>query len=452
MTGAKDTKKTVGRSKKQKPVLPVWRAVSTKASSSEVKDVPENLSQVQKVHSHDVNKEAEDVYEIISSAISSRASQDNDQDQDVGSGSTFSAEKHSTSVAVNASLFRFIRGKGGSMQKDIEEEMGVKIIFLSSKKENSVIVEGMSSESVKRASEKIQAVINEAVTKPYVDYSHFVSLPLAIHPGLVDKLVNFQSTILGIRDPNPDEILLSDRNEDTSDDEDKDQQKGVDVAVKLNVEADNEYVNVDITNIPLTSYLPKASKSSTISDLGIDKSIFIKPKTFHLTVLMLKLWNKDRVDAATEVLRSVSSKVMDALDGRPISVRLKGLDCMRGSLAKARVLYAPVEEVGLEDRLLRACHVIIDAYTEAGLVLEKDAKHQLKLHATVMNARHRRRKRGARKLDSFDARGIMEQYGSEEWGEFLIREAHLSQRFAFDENGYYHCCASIPFPENTQAE
>lgn len=39
------------------------------------------------------------------------------------------------------------------------------------------------------------------------------------------------------------------------------------------------------------------------ADLGIDKSIFIKPKTFHLTVLMLKLWNKDRVNAATEVLK-----------------------------------------------------------------------------------------------------------------------------------------------------
>lgn len=40
-----------------------------------------------------------------------------------------------------------------------------------------------------------------------------------------------------------------------------------------------------------------------MTDLGIDKSIFIKPKTFHLTVLMLKLWNKDRVNAAAEVLQ-----------------------------------------------------------------------------------------------------------------------------------------------------
>lgn len=30
---------------------------------------------------------------------------------------------------------------------------------------------------------------------------------------------------------------------------------------------------------------------------------------------------------------------------------------MRGSLAKARVLYAPVEEVGGEDRLMRACRI-----------------------------------------------------------------------------------------------
>lgn len=30
---------------------------------------------------------------------------------------------------------------------------------------------------------------------------------------------------------------------------------------------------------------------------------------------------------------------------------------MRGSLAKARVLYAPVEEIGDEGRLLRACRI-----------------------------------------------------------------------------------------------
>ncbi|RHN40084.1 putative protein kinase A anchor protein, nuclear localization signal [Medicago truncatula] len=55
-------------------------------------------------------------------------------------------------------------------------------------------------------------------------------------------------------------------------------------------------------------------------------------------------------------------------------------------------------------------------------------------------------------LKNIQARNIFKQYGSEDWGEYLIREAHLSKRFSFHENGYYHCCASIPFPENMQVE
>ncbi|KAK7256543.1 hypothetical protein RIF29_29996 [Crotalaria pallida] len=77
-------------------------------------------------------------------------------------------------------------------------------------------------------------------------------------------------------------------------------------------------------------------------------------------------------------LKSISSKVLEALDNRPLSVRLKGLillilhDCMKGSLAKTRVLYAFMEEIGSEEQ------VIIDAYVDAGLVLENDAKQRLK--------------------------------------------------------------------------
>ncbi|KAL5729114.1 hypothetical protein ACHQM5_002107 [Ranunculus cassubicifolius] len=199
--------------------------------------------------------------------------------------------------------------------------------------------------------------------------------------------------------------------------------------------------------------IDEKSPSESDGDLGIDKSIFIKPKTFHLTVLMLKLWNTERITAASDILQKVSSKVVDALEGKPISVRLKGLECMKGPLAKARVLYTPVEVIGGEGRLLRACQVITDAFIEAGLVLEKDARQKLKLHGTVMNARHRKSKQRTKKrFDSFDARSIVEKYGSEDWGEYIIPEVHLSQRFAFDEKGYYHCCAKISFPENEHDE
>ncbi|KAK9142111.1 hypothetical protein Syun_011511 [Stephania yunnanensis] len=259
------------------------------------------------------------------------------------------------------------------------------------------VIEGASAESVREASNKIQVIIEEAVKSPNLDYSHFISLPLAIHPDLVDKLTDFQNSVL----------------------------ENLGCGQSGNVGA------------PLKS------------DLGIDRSIFIKPKLFHLTVLMLKLWNNERVVKATEVLQRVSSKVVNALENRPVYVRLKGLECMRGSMAKARVLYTPVEVIGGEDRLLHACQIITEAYAKAGLVLEKDARQKLKLHGTVMNAKHRKRTDRRKISDSFDARSIVKQYGSKDWGKYLIREAHLSQRFVYDENGYYHCCTSIPFPKNS---
>lgn len=106
----------------------------------------------------------------------------------------------------------------------------------------------------------------QAINSPSLNYSHFISLPLAIHPELVDKLVKFQNSILGTSDSFQDETVESDSNEDTSDNEDKDKDlsKGSDVAVSLKVEDDN-YVKVDLTSMPLVSYAPKASRSTTLS-------------------------------------------------------------------------------------------------------------------------------------------------------------------------------------------
>ncbi|GFP82857.1 transcription factor ilr3 [Phtheirospermum japonicum] len=229
-----------------------------------------------------------------------------------------------------------------------------------------IFIEGNSAESVSKASEKIKIIIDKAYNSRELGYSHFVSLPLAIHPGLVDKLVNFQNKILEIAASDKDGNVECDTDEE---EEDQKSTKASGVVVELKAEKDDAHVK------------SKAS-SSKPKDSGIEKSIFIKPKAFHLTVLVLKLWNKDRVKAAAEVLQSVSSKVMDALENKTVSIRLKGLDIMKGSLAKAQVLYVPVEEIGDEGRLLRACEVIIAAFVEAGLVTENDVQQKLK-HTVV---------------------------------------------------------------------
>jgi hypothetical protein len=128
----------------------------------------------------------------------------------------------------------------------------------------------------------------QAIKSPSLDYSHFISLPLAIHPELVDKLLKFQNSILGNRDGCPDDNPDSDSNEDTSDNEDGDQQtdKQPDVAVEPKVDGGNEHAKVNITKIPLVSYASKASKSSSPSGM---------PTVITLCLRSLKILNQEIV-------------------------------------------------------------------------------------------------------------------------------------------------------------
>lgn len=100
---------------------------------------------------------------------------------------------YSSSIEVDAPLIRFVKGKGGSTQKQIEEDTGVKIIFPSSRVGTSVVLEGKSAEGIRKASQMIADVLEEAVKSRQLDYSHFISLPLALRPYLVEKRNHFQS-------------------------------------------------------------------------------------------------------------------------------------------------------------------------------------------------------------------------------------------------------------------
>lgn len=84
---------------------------------------------------------------------------------------------------------------------------------------------------------------------------------------MVDKLVNFQNTILGITDVCLDENVGSKSNEDASDSEEKEQQVDQEhkVAVELNICDNSERVKVDRTSIPIVGYEAKASRPSTSS-------------------------------------------------------------------------------------------------------------------------------------------------------------------------------------------
>ncbi|KAF0917353.1 hypothetical protein E2562_017526 [Oryza meyeriana var. granulata] len=447
MEGAQGASNNATKHKKRKSPVQRWRPISTEATApkANLNEMPNPVSK-QVVENSASDGTANVIIEVSTNNASlpenKVAAEDTVEDANFNKDLDRSnlSEKYSSSVQVDAPLMRFLKGKGGTMQKQIEEETGVSVIFPSSKGETCVVLEAKSTENIRKASEKIAKVLEEAIKSPMLDYSHFISLPLAIHPNLVEKLNHFQCSILG-----------------TSSNVDSD--KGEDLSEGSMDEMDNEHKQVESPSVSIKMQVEGESPVRVTMDIkgsrpgfGIDKSIFIKPKTFHLTVLMLKLWNKDRIAKASDVLQSVSSQVMEALENRPISIQLRGLTCMKGSPARARVVYAPVLEVGEEGRLQRACKVITDAFVKSGLVLERDARQELKLHATIMNVRHRKSKKRNQRNDSFDARNIFRKYGEHDWGEYCILAVHLSQRFKFDESGYYCCCSSIALPEKMQTE
>ncbi|PWA88311.1 hypothetical protein CTI12_AA121420 [Artemisia annua] len=89
------------------------------------------------------------------------------------------------------------------MPEQLEKELVIRMIFPTSRNEDSIIIEGASPDSVARAAERIRPIIDEvgyrkkipvfvyAVKSSTLDNTRFISL----HPQLVDKLVNFQNTI-----------------------------------------------------------------------------------------------------------------------------------------------------------------------------------------------------------------------------------------------------------------
>lgn len=159
-----------------------------------------------------------------------------------------------------------------------------------------MLVQGQSQDALDEAMRQVHEVIDQAIKSPQLQYSHFVSITLALHTKLLDSAVEIQKSVL--------EFAVASSSDDSG----------------------------------------KSYK------LGIDKSIFVKPATFHLTLLVLKLWNEERVQAAADRLQlchfpswfkwtffshlflshgcyvqKVMPRVHEALENSPLTIKLTGV-------------------------------------------------------------------------------------------------------------------------------
>ncbi|KAI5063152.1 hypothetical protein GOP47_0021699 [Adiantum capillus-veneris] len=325
------------------------------------------------------------------------------------------------SIKVGAPYLRFIVGRRGMAVKNIEKATNTRIVVPPAKDITNIanlVVKSGSQKSVDQALAKIKDVLHRAERIPDLQYSHFISLPLASHEGLVEQLRRFRKNVLNEEEQANSYVSWFP--------ETAEKEISIANAVKTTDKA-SKIKSSRILDPDLEAFFSDEESSDDENELResplakISNYLFIKPETVHITVVMLKLFTDESVKAAADVLEGLQSKVLEILDGKEPKVFLRGVDCLRGNPAEARVLAMKVIEPDNNNYLQRACHFIRDAFSEAGLVAVADMKQELTLHATLMST-SRGRRLGNK---PFDARKILAKYRLQDWGEHTMNELSL---------------------------
>uniref|UniRef100_A0A453EIC7 K Homology domain-containing protein n=1 Tax=Aegilops tauschii subsp. strangulata TaxID=200361 RepID=A0A453EIC7_AEGTS len=173
MERAQGASNNAAKHRKTNPPLQTWRPVSTQASPREAHlDEISNSRRKQMAGTSITDSENSVLDETTNVGIevttnntflSESSSTFSSSATKVAAENTMEVirEKYSSSVEVDVPLMHFLKGKGGSVQKQIEQETGVKIIFPSGKEETLVVLEGKSAESIGKVSERIAKILEE---------------------------------------------------------------------------------------------------------------------------------------------------------------------------------------------------------------------------------------------------------------------------------------------------
>lgn len=165
--------------------------------------------------------------------------------------------------------------------------------------------------------------------------------------------------------------------------------------------------------------------------LQMELKSLIKPATLHFTLSMLHLHSEENVTKARELLKSLAPDISALAQQRPLSVSWSHIQTFQESLEKAEILYLDPDEKSVA--LLQPIGDLIrNTFNDHGLVDDdREMRRGLTLHCTLVRS----------KLP-IDARPIA-ALDSSVFTPLLVDEIHLSQRFNYDSNGFYHCAEKI---------
>ncbi|GLI60817.1 hypothetical protein VaNZ11_002923 [Volvox africanus] len=332
-------------------------------------------------------------------------------------------------LSCDAEVYPFIIGREGRTRKQIEAETGAQVIIPrrtaaattipagaggaggagsgSSGGGGDIIIRGPTRAVVSSGYLRAQLAFHNAVSGRLLDYNFFISLPLA-SAAAVRQFEAFRRAVLS--DPR---------------------------------------------------VAPPGS--------GLEESIFMRPQHLHLTLLMLKLYSDQKRHEAQRLLARLQAPVATLLGAAPIKVHLQGLEYMNDDPGAMHVLYLRVQDMGPGNRLEALCDLVVEEFARAGLLLPKDER-KVKLHATILNTRYRKRPQASwatggsgrggegpagaagtgagstgrrEERQPFDGRALLGEHGRLDLGIHTIQALHLSQRGAYGEDGYYRCARKL---------
>lgn len=167
--------------------------------------------------------------------------------------------------------------------------------------------------------------------------------------------------------------------------------------------------------------------------LKLENGAFLKPTSMHFTLTMLHLHSPSNVQRATEILDALAPEIAAITKNKPITVDWSQVTTFHDAdITQASIIFA---EPGPNSKptLQEIGNLIRNKFIEAGLVDDKKEESRgLVLHATLLNARpHKINATHVAKLPGAALTPLS------------VNEIHLSQRFNFDSNGFYHCAHKL---------
>uniref|UniRef100_UPI0037E83015 activating signal cointegrator 1 complex subunit 1 n=1 Tax=Semicossyphus pulcher TaxID=241346 RepID=UPI0037E83015 len=186
-------------------------------------------------------------------------------------------------------------------------------------------------------------------------------------------------------------------------------------------------------------------------DHGVDGSIFQNPAKLHLTIGTLALLNDMEVKKACDHLQECQNFIRDITEGKPLPLKVMGIEYMNDDPAMVDVLYAKVNVKDGSDKLQVIADRLVEHFVSAGLMVRD--WDRVKLHGTVMNTLFRKDssvedtggagRQTMNEREAFDARNVLKTFGAHQFGEFDLNTVLLSQRYSTDCTGYYSSAGSV---------